>query len=141
MTTIYTDYLEAYDMKWFDIANVNFLAMLVDYSYVPHPIDTIDDVTGLIIAVPYVITANDMVTLGMSELMAKAEEDIKAEIKLYPKRVAEAYRMGDTWNYGRYVVMFNPELEILCYCEPINEQLSRQEIFDPEAIQENTEIE
>ena len=65
-----------------------------------------------------------MVTLGMSQLMAKAEEDIKAQIEETPEQVAEAYRQGNTWDYGRHVVMFNPELEILCYCEPINQYLN-----------------
>lgn len=124
MTTLYFDYLRAYDARQFDISNVNFLAMLVDYSYEPDPSHKLDDVKGLIIAVPYVITSTDMVTLGMSQLMAKAEEDIKAQIEETPEQVAEAYRQGNTWDYGRHVVMFNPELEILCYCEPINQYLN-----------------
>lgn len=124
MTSVYNDYYRAYDRKEFDISNVNFLAMLVDYSYVPDPDHKLDDVTGLIIAVPWVITADDMVTKGMSDLMKKAEEDIKAEIIADPLRVSEAYRVGDTWSYGRYVVMFNPDLKILCYCEPINQHLN-----------------
>ena len=123
-TLLYTDYLAAYDAKQFDIANVNFLAMLCDYSYEPKPSDHLVDVTGMIIAVPYVITLSDMVTLSMSELMSKAETDIKAEIEAYPERVAEPYRDGNTWEYGRFVVMFNPVLEILCYCEPINVHLN-----------------
>ena len=124
MTILYKDYLDAYDNGLFDITNVNFLAMLVDFSYVPDPIHELDDINGLIIAVPYVITYDDMVTKGMGELMKKAEEDIKAEINLFPKHVAEPYREGEVWNYGRFVVMFNPELEILCYCEPINQHLT-----------------
>lgn len=124
MTTLYFDYLQAYDAKRFDISNVNFLAMLCDYSYIPNQTDTLDNVTGLIIAVPYVLTANDMVTKSMSELMQKAEEDMKAEIEAYPDRVAEQYRQGDVWEYGRSVVMFNPSLEILCFSESINEQLN-----------------
>ena len=127
MTTLYNDYLKAYNAKLLDISNVNFLAMLVDYTYQPDPSDTLDNVTGLIIAVPYVITQDDMVTKGMSELMSKAEEDIKAEIQAYPDRVAEPYRQGETWDYGRAVVMFNPELQILCYCETINENLKNGE--------------
>lgn len=124
MTTVYTDYYRAYDNKTMDITNINFLAMLVDHTYIPNPEDKLDDVTGLIIAVPYVITSDDMVTKGMGELMQKAEEDIKAEIEAYPERVAEQYRQGNTWEYGRSIVMFNPELEILCYSEPVNENLT-----------------
>ena len=124
MTTLYTDYLRAYDNHLFDIANVNFLAMLVDYSYVPNQSHKLDDVTGLIIAVPFVVQGDDMTTLGMSEIMANAEVKIKGWIETYPLQVAEPYREGNTWEYGRFVVMFNPELEILCYCEPINEHLN-----------------
>jgi len=155
MTTLYTDYLQAYAAKQFDIGNVNFLAMLVDYSYVPDPAHKLDDVTGLIIAVPYVITADDMLNPGgMSYLIDKATADIKAEIEAYPKRVAEPYRTVKEYDdedsysnktdengvlipdnsypaspetvfkYGRFIVMFNPSLEILCYCEPINEHLN-----------------
>ena len=97
--------------------------MLVDGSYVPDPSHKLDDVTGLIIAVPYVIMADDMVTKGMAQLMAKAEEDIKAEIAAYPERVSDEHNGLDVWAKGRFVVMFNPELEILCYCEPINQHL------------------
>ena len=125
MTTLYADYLRAYNNHLFDIGNVNFLAMLVDYSYVPNPFDKLDDVAGLIIAVPWVLTDNDMLNVGgQAYLMSKAEADIKAEIEVYPERVSDPYKLGNTWDYGRYVVMFNPELEILCYCEPINEHLN-----------------
>jgi hypothetical protein len=130
MTVVYSDYYHAYDTHQFDIANVNFLAMLVDGSYVPNPSHKLDDVCGMIVAVPYVITADDMVTLGMSQLMEKAEADIKAEIEMYPERISEHYKQDlptDTdkiFAQGRYVVMFNPELEILCYCETINDHLN-----------------
>jgi uncharacterized protein involved in high-affinity Fe2+ transport len=126
-TIVYTDYYRAYDAKKFDTANVNFLALLCDYSYTAKPTDKLADVKGLIIAVPYVIQSDDMVTLGMGEIMKKAEADIKAEIAAYPERVNEAYRYGETWDYGRHVVMFNPDLEILCWCESINEHLNSRE--------------
>lgn len=121
----YNDYLDAYNNGLFDIADVNFLAMLVDYSYVPNPSHKLDDIKGLIIAVPFVVQGDDMATLGMGEIISNAEKKIKEWIETYSNQVAEAYRIGgDVWNYGRYVVMLNPELEILCYCEPINQHLT-----------------
>jgi hypothetical protein len=123
MTTVYQDYYNAYDTKQFDISNVNFLAMLVDGTYIPDTSDKLDDICGMIIAVPYVITSTDMVTLGMSQLMEKAEADIKAEIELFPERIEDKYK-EETFDQGRYIVMFNPKLEILCYCESINEHIN-----------------
>jgi hypothetical protein len=123
MTTVYNDYYKAYDSKAMDVSNVNFLAILADFSYIPKPTDKLDNVKGVIIVVPYVITSTDIVKLGMNEIMAKAEADIRAQIKETPEQVNITYRQGDTFNYGRYIVMFNPELEILCFAEPVNENL------------------
>jgi hypothetical protein len=121
MTTLYSDYIRAYDAQEFDIANVNFLAMLVDETYTPQPDHTIDDVTGLIIAVPYVIEGRDMVTLGMSALMDNAKRDIKWQIENFPEMISEAYKDDrEVFSRGKYIVMFNPELGVLCFSETID---------------------
>jgi hypothetical protein len=121
MTTVFNDYYAAYNSGEMDIANVNFLAMLVDESYTPDPAHTIDDVVGMIVAVPYVIVATDMVTLGMSALMDKAAIDIRWTIENETEMISEAYKADrDVFSKGKYVVMFNPALNILCFCEEIN---------------------
>lgn len=118
MTTVYTDYYTAYDNNTMDISNVNFLAMLVDDTYIPNPSDKLDDVIGMIIAVPYVITDNDMVTLGMSGLMKKSIQIIKDYIESNPEQLTDSYKgTMDIFNKGKYIVMFNPSLYILCFCE------------------------
>lgn len=118
MTTVYTDYYAAYDNKTMDISNVNFLAMLIDDSYIPNPSDKLDDVIGMIIAVPYVITDNDMVTLGMNGLMDKSVQIIKDYIESNPEQLTDSYKgTMDIFNKGKYIVMFNPSLNILCFCE------------------------
>lgn len=118
MTTVYQDYYNAYDNKTMDISNVNFLAMLVDDTYTPNTLDKLDDVIGMIIAVPYVITDNDMVTLGMSGLMEKSIQIIKDYIESNSEQLTDSYKgTMNIFNKGKYIVMFNPSLGILCFCE------------------------
>ena len=123
MTTIYQDYYDAYDNKTMDISNVNFLALLIDDTYTPNTSDKLDDVTGMIIAVPEVITNNDMITLGMNRLMEKSTQIIKDYIDSYPEQITDNYKGAmNIFNQGKYIVMFNIELYILCFCEQIQEK-------------------
>ena len=122
MTTVYTDYYNAYDKKLMDITNVSFLAMLVDETYIPNGNHTIDDVNGVIISVPFVLIDNDIVTLSMSEIIDKATYQIKDYMSLYPEEINKDYLTEiEPFNKGRYVTIFNPDLNILCFTETINE--------------------
>lgn len=119
MTTVYTDYYKAYDNKTMDISNVNFLVMLTDATYTPSPEHTLDDIFGIIISVPYVIVGDDIVTLGISEIIKKAEINIKDYMNLYPSEITIDKKYED----GRFIVLYNPSLNILCFCETINDML------------------
>lgn len=120
MTVVYNDYYNAFDNKTMDITNVSFLVILVDDKYIPNSSDKLDDVVGDIISVPYVIVDNDIVTLGMGELINKSEENIKEYIELYPNEISEEYRYdNDVYKKGKKIVVFNPSLNILCFSEDL----------------------
>lgn len=121
MTTVYTDYYVAYESGTMNIAQVNFLAMAVDKTYIPDASHKLEDVCGLIIAVPYVLTDNDIVTLSMSEITEKAEADIKEYIEQYPEQIFEDFKqIQEPFSKARNIVFFNPELQILCFAEEVN---------------------
>jgi len=112
MTTVYKDYYAAYDNGTLDLSKVSFLVMLCDETYFPIDTDHIDNVQGEIIAVPYVIQNDDMQIKGMSELMEQASEIVKDYMELYPSEVRDMKKFED----GRFVVVYDPSLDILCFC-------------------------
>jgi hypothetical protein len=125
MTTVYNAYYAAYDSKQLDLSNVSFLAMLTADTYVPDPNHTLSDVHSVIVAVPFVIVNDDIVTLEMSDIVKKALAEIKDYGKNYPQEVGEGYMeifqdlRSDDFEKRYGLVLYDPSLDILCFSEEV----------------------
>lgn len=101
-----------------DINDVSFLALLCDETYVPTITDGLDEVIGVIISVPYVINADDLTKLSMSELIDNCMDTIKFYIENHPEFISQAYKGEmEVIKKGKMLVVYNPDLDVLCFSE------------------------
>jgi hypothetical protein len=127
MTTVYSAYYQAYDSGRLDLTNISFLVMLVDGSYIPDASDTLDDVVGLIVSVPYVLVDRDILTFSMSEIVVNSLKLIEEYMESYPSEVLESYRnlTGDNFSLSlkdagaKQLVVYDPRIDILCFTEEL----------------------
>jgi len=89
MTTLYTDYTEAYRLNQFSINNVAFIAKLVIDTYVPTPSHTRNDVRDYTMVSAGALNGDVMTTKSMSEIMDIMKAKIREEIQTNPNDVTE----------------------------------------------------
>jgi len=139
MTTVYSDYYDAYDTGAMDIANVDFNVKLVLAEYEPDGVHKPEDVKKYIVNGVSVFVDTDITTKSMGELIQKAKDKMELCFKEFGAEVAEAakelvnetvqeamrnFQPDGFWELLRdngvgYFVVEYPELGILCFTEPI----------------------
>jgi len=146
MTTLYTDYTDAYDAYmqaisngvtdltgYLNLSDVNLGVILVDNTYVPDPSHKPWEITGYILAAPNALWEDVIETQGMSEIVSRLKARLKAYAERNPSEIAEAYRMefnepsegmNNVWQKlidkgAKYLIIYSTPLQICCFAEEI----------------------
>jgi hypothetical protein len=111
MTTVYNDYYQAYDDSTIDITNVDLTAMLVSSGYTPNPAHKIADVSEILMSIPHSLVGDDIVKLGMTEIVDKC-------VAIFKNNSVD--KLNDLPADDQFVILFDPYLQILCFCEKLD---------------------
>jgi len=149
MTTLYNDYLTAYNVYLnardnnlsmdglLDMSNIKFGVLLVDDEYIPNPMDKPWDIVGYIIYNPNALFNDILLTCGMSEIMSQMKaailEDATKNLNLVNEKYKEAFEIvpgpldfnQNVWSKlkdlgAKYLITYSTELNICCFAEEID---------------------